>query len=293
MASFYLSAFADEASMELDGQIRALKRNGISHIEIRNVSGSLLEKSDGELEAMAATLRDAGITVSSYGSPIGKSDIDADFSIELGRFRRALDVCRIFGCRRMRIFSFFVARERLAEARGEVISRLERFLDEAEAAGVTLCHENENKIYGQDPREVGDLLTALPGLRGIYDAANFIMDGCDPDEGWAATLPSLEYLHIKDAISTAEGKAVVAAGEGAGKYREHLSDAALGERALCLTLEPHLYVSDTYKKIDPRKLLGTRVFDTSDSAFDFAVASLRSILAELGYTEGEDKIWKK
>lgn len=293
MASFYLSAFADEASMELDGQISALKRNGISHIELRNVSGSLLEKSDGELEAMAAALRAADITVSSYGSPIGKSDIDADFSAELGRFRRALNVCRIFGCRRMRIFSFFVSRDSLADRRDEVMRRLTVLLDEADAAGVTLCHENENKIYGQEPREVSELLASLPRLRGIFDAANFIMDGCDVEEGWRATLPSLEYLHIKDAVSTDAGRAIVAVGEGLGRYAEHLSGADLPDRLFCLTLEPHLYVSETYKKIDPRKLLGIRSFDTPDAAFDYAVETLKELLSTLGYAEGKDKIWKK
>jgi len=297
MPEFYLSAFADEASIELDGQIAALKRNGITHIELRNVSGALTDKSDAELHDIARALSDAGITVSSYGSPIGKSDITADFEIELARFRRALNVCRIMSCSRMRIFSFFIPKENREECcrryRDEVIRRLSVMLDEADAAGVTLCHENEYKIYGQDPREVRDLLTALPRLRGIYDAANFIMDGCDVDEGWEATLPSLEYLHVKDALRTDEGKAIVPAGEGLGKYREHLSDRRLGERRLCMTIEPHLYVSDTYKKIDPRRLLGTRVFATSDEAFDFAVESLRTILCELGYTEGKDKIWKK
>ena len=56
MAEFYLSAFADEASIELDGQIAALKRNGITHIELRNVSGALTDKSDDELcEIVAKT----------------------------------------------------------------------------------------------------------------------------------------------------------------------------------------------------------------------------------------------
>ena len=294
MAEFYLSAFADEASIELDGQIAALKRNGITHIELRNVSGALTDKSDDELCEIARKLQSAGITVSSYGSPIRKADIEADFEIELGRFRRALDVCRIMNCSRMRIFSFFIPKEKEpAEYRDEVIRRLGIMLDEASAAGVTLCHENEHKIYGQNPREVQDLLTTLPALRGIYDAANFTMDSCDVDEGWETTLPSLEYLHVKDAISTDAGKAIVPAGEGLGNYKAHLSDERLGERRFCLTLEPHLYVSDTYKKIDERKLLGTRIFETSDAAFDFAVESLRAILRDLGYTEGKDKIWKK
>ena len=43
MASFRISAFADEASDKLEGQILALKRNGIGYIEPRNASGNNIE----------------------------------------------------------------------------------------------------------------------------------------------------------------------------------------------------------------------------------------------------------
>ena len=169
MATFILSAFADEAADNIEGQIAALRRNGIRYIEPRNVGGGLIEKSNEELTQIAAKLSSAGIRVSSLGSPIGKYKIDEPFEIHLAQFRRALRVCEIFGTRRMRMFSFFVPQERLAECRGEVLRRLRVMLDEAKAAGITLCHENESKIYGQNPAEVRDLLSSLPDLRGIFD----------------------------------------------------------------------------------------------------------------------------
>ncbi len=292
MAKFIISAFADEASSELDKQIEALKRNGLSYLEPRNISGDLTKKSDEELEKIAKKLNEAGIKVSSLGSPIGKFDIDGDFEEHLKSFHRALRACQIFETENMRMFSFFVPQDRLAECRGEVFRRLNILLDEADKAGITLCHENESQIYGQNPEQVEELLTNLPRLRGIFDAGNYIMNGCDAAKGIDVTLPSLKYLHIKDAISAS--RRIVPAGMGDGRYDEVIKAVdAHTDDTVFLTVEPHLHVFDAYSKIDSHELKVGMSFRTSDEAFDFAVTSLKKLLTSLGYSEGEDKIWKK
>ncbi|MGM9641830.1 MAG: sugar phosphate isomerase/epimerase family protein [Eubacteriales bacterium] len=291
MASFVLSAFADEASPALEGQIAALKRNGIRYIEPRNIGGGLIHKTDGELEDIAAALQESGIGVSSFGSPIGKYGIDDCFEVHLADFRRALVACRILGTQRMRVFSFYVPQGRLRECRGEVLRRMEVLLDEADAAGVTLCHENESLIYGQNPGEVRDLLGSLPRLRGVFDAANFVMNGSDPLEGIEATLPSLEYLHVKDAKYPQ--KLIVPVGKGDGDYSEVLRrvDAAT-DRTVFLTLEPHLHSFKAYASIDKRALKTGMTFESADAAFDCAADHLKQLLTKLNYHE-ENGIWKK
>ena len=291
MAKFILSAFADEAADDIGGQIAALKRNGIRFIEPRNVNGSIVEKSDEELFKIADALSAGGIRVSSFGSLIGKYEIDQPFESHLEQFRRALRVCEIFGTRRMRIFSFFVPQNRLAECRSEVLRRMRVLLDEANKAGVTLCHENESKIYGQNPTEVRDLLSSLPDLRGIFDPANFVMNGQDPIEGIEATLPSLEYLHIKDAIY--EKRVIVPCGKGEGKIAEVLSrvDAAR-DGEVFLSVEPHLHIFQAYRQIDKHELRNEYSFNTAGEAFDCAVASLKETLQTIGFHE-ENGTWKK
>ena len=70
MAQFMISAFADEAAKDLDGQIAALKRNGLTLIEPRTVVNNIVEKSDDELREIAEKLKAAKISLSSLGSPI-------------------------------------------------------------------------------------------------------------------------------------------------------------------------------------------------------------------------------
>ncbi len=292
MAQFLISAFADESGADLSHQIAALQRNGLRYIEIRNVNGNVLEKTEDEVREIATQLSEAGISVSSFGSPIGKREINGDFQAQLEEFRHALRICQILGTKYMRMFSYFVLQDRLAEERNEVLRRLSVFLDEAEKAGILLCHENESRIYGQNPPEVRDLLTNLPRLRGIFDPANYIMNDCDPIEGIEATLPSLEYLHMKDAI-LAE-KCIVPVGMGDGEVAEVLRRVdAHTDKTLFLTVEPHLRIFDAYSRIDAHQLRTGIEFENNDDAFDCAVAHLKTMLTTLGYHEEENKLWKK
>ena len=86
-------AFADEASPAIDGQIAAMRRNGLNGLEIRgvdgeNVSAISLEKA----KEVRRKLDDAGLCTWSIGSPIGKIDIETgDFAAHLER-KAAADV---------------------------------------------------------------------------------------------------------------------------------------------------------------------------------------------------------
>ena len=75
-----LCGFADEADPMLDGQIEALKGNGISLLEIRGVDGkNIVDVTREEAKAIRAKLDANGISVWSLGSPIGKININDDF----------------------------------------------------------------------------------------------------------------------------------------------------------------------------------------------------------------------
>ena len=292
MASFALSAFADEASSSLDGQIRALKRNGIKFIEPRGVDGgSVLDLSDDALLRMRERLEGEGIRVYSFGSPIGKVEIDADFGDYLVTYRRALEVTALLGAKNMRIFSFFVPEERRAACKDEVIRRLSVMLRMAREAGIRLCHENESRIYGQMPDEVEILLSALPDLYAIFDPANFRMNGADIFRGIDVSMKRLSYAHIKDAVYAE--RAIVPAGEGEGEIgtlidRIHEST----DETVILTVEPHLAVFKGYETIDRHTLKGRYTFDSNDEAFDAAVKAIKSLLASKGFKE-TDSVWYK
>ncbi len=148
----------------------------------------------------------------------------------------------------------------------------------------TLCHENEAKIYGEQPEEVRDLLTSLPRLGGIFDPANYVVRDADPVLGIDVTLPSLVYMHVKGA--TRDGHLIVPAGEGDGNLGEALDKInASTDLAVYPTVEPHLKLFSAYASIDERELRSKYVFETTTDLFDCAVNSLKNVLRAGGYRE--------
>ena len=293
MAKFVLSAFADEAGSSLDEQIAALKRNEIDFIEPRNINGKpILTLSDKELADVKAALDKNGIKVNSLGSPIGKYPITEPFDKHLVDFKRAIEICKALGTDKMRMFSFFTKQNELEKYRDEVISRLNVMSAIAEENGIMLCHENESEIYGQNPKEMLDIMTNVKGLYGIFDPANYRMNNCDVIEGINATLVNLAYLHIKDAIY--ESQIIVPAGDGEGKIAEVLDIVNKAtDQIIYLTLEPHLFLFDAYKLIDNHELKGKYTFKNNSESFDFAANALKDLLLKNGYVKDGNGAWIK
>jgi sugar phosphate isomerase/epimerase len=244
-ASFTLSAFGDEIDNDLETQLDVLASEGIYALELRGAWGrNVLDLDTDQLAEAGELLQKFGFVVSAIGSPIGKSQLTQPREFELERLERAINAAQALGTRNIRVFSFFVSPGEAMANRDEVISRMKALAQRAEAAGVTLLHENEKEIYGDSAERCRDLLDAVasPSLRMAFDPANFVQVGVRPmDEAWPLLADDTVHVHIKDAVFADGG--VRPAGEGDGAVPELL--AALVERGYqgFLTLEPHLKVA--------------------------------------------------
>ena len=281
MTKFTLSAFADEASPVFDLQLEALKRNGIPLVEVRGVDGKgILSLTDEELDTVCAKLAAANIGVSAVGSPIGKISILDDFAPHFEQFKRAVEIAKRFGTTRIRMFSFYMPQVEDPENYfDEVVSRVSQMVDYAKANGVDCCHENEKGIYGDTLARVQKLHAAVPGLRCVFDPANYIQCGDDPAVNFAALAPIIDYMHIKDALS-ADGT-VVPAVEGDGSVPAILKALYETDKPYILTLEPHLFDFSGLQNLQDEALSHKRVYHTSDEAFDTAASALHHILNSL------------
>lgn len=271
-----LSAFADESDASFDGQLAALKRNGIEYIEVRGLDGTNVSDISEEKAAKYANgFAEAGIKVWSIGSPIGKIKISDDTDAHLEKLRHVCRLAKIFGTDKIRMFSFY---EAFGEAE-KVFSLLSEMVKIADEYGIKLCHENEKKIYGDTLERVLEIADRVPGLRFIYDPANFIEVGEDPE----STLPLLhgmsEYFHIKDVIS-ATGQ-LVPAGYGDGRIGDLIE--MIGDRDKVLTIEPHLKVFKGYSEIDDTEMKNKFHYASNSEAFDAAVSALKEVIESKGY----------
>ena len=292
MAKFVISAFADEAGSSLEEQIAALKENGVGYIEPRNIcKKGILTLTEEELQLVKAKLDENGIKVNSLGSPIGKYPIEKPLEDHLADLERAFRACEILDTKNIRMFSFFIPKDRTAtEFTDEVVRRLGVMCELAEARGIQLCHENEKGIYGQNPEEVEVLVDSVPGLKFIFDGANYRECNCDTIKGAEATLKRLGYMHIKDAIY--DPHMIVPAGEGEARLDEviEMMNAAT-DGVVYLTVEPHLHIFDAFKDIDDTELKGKYTFNTQREAFDHAVNALKALLTKLGYERNGNNEW--
>ena len=274
-----LCAFADEASASLAGQIAALKRNGITQLEIRGVNGkNIKDLSADEVREVKAALDEAGISVWSIGSPIGKISLADDFSVHTEDFKRILEAADILGARRIRMFSFFPAEGMTEEAiKAAVYERIAVLLSMTPKY-ITLCHENEKEIFGENTENCLWLHRAFPRLRAVFDPANFVQCGVDTAKAWEALREYVDYLHIKDAV--ADGT-VVPAGKGIGNVPMIVGDY-LSRGGEVMTLEPHLFDFTGLSALENGKSLklGISVYKDNDEAFDAAVSALKSIVGK-------------
>ena len=274
-------AFADEASAMIDGQIDALRQNGLNGLEIRNVDKvNVSSISDAKAKEVKKKLDDTGFQVWSIGSPIGKIHIERDdFNAHTELFRRTLEIAKILGAEHIRLFSFFPPKGKDPEDyRQEVINRLGLFCDLAQGTGITLCHENEKEIYGDIASRCLEIHRALPQLRAVFDPANFIQCGQDTWEAWEQLKGYVEYLHIKDALSDGS---VVPAGKGVGNVARILeSYAALGGQSV--SLEPHLTIFEGFDKLEQGMDAASQrkpySYPSATAAFAAAADALKELL---------------
>ncbi len=276
-----LAAFADEADSALTGQIEALLRNGIGYIELRGIDGKNIAKiTCAEAERYAEMLSAAGIAVWSVGSPIGKIRISKYGEEHKEKLRHLCRLAQIFGTDKMRIFSFYDAYDQ----REQVFSALAEMRDIAADFGIGLYHENEKAIYGDTLERVLDIMENVSGLHYVYDPANFLETGEDPELTLSALHAKTDYFHIKD-IDRATHE-LVPAGYGDGRIDRLIAEIGDADDRV-LTLEPHLAVFAGYAEIDGTEMKNKFQFRSNQEAFDAAVTALGRLLAQAGYQKVE------
>ena len=282
MAKIFISAFADEYSSEVSGQLDALSILGFDRIEPRFIGEkNIADLTDSEALELKARLDDAGVCAYAIGSPLGKISLNDDYGAHLERAERVFKIANILGAKNIRMFSFYLPEGRTrAECREEVIARLTAMLDLADRYGVTLCHENEAKIYGETPEMCLDLLEALGGrLRCVFDMGNFVLDGCEPyPHGYELLCDYIEYFHIKDSLP--EG-AIVPPGLGKAHIAEILAAHAARGRDFTVTLEPHLELFSGLNSLTDSKFEKPYKFETKEQAFLEAGERLKAIIEKI------------
>lgn len=264
-----LSCFADEIAPGLGDQMRVLRELGLKFLEIRTVDDvNVMELSPEALRTVRQTCDEEGLVITCVSSPIGKERADVPAEKTVADVEHAADIADVFGCRHIRVFSFFRRELPEAEAYRMSLERLRAMAAVAQARGKLLVMESGADTVGARSADMLRLLreTDSPALACAFDPAAFFAAGDEPFEESLPTLEGyVEYVHVKDVRRGQPGR--VPAGEGDVRIREIVS--ALKDRDLTFSLEPHLSYA------------GERRGFSGEDGFKRAHAAFVTILKEL------------
>lgn len=278
--SINIYAFADEASPNIDGQITALKRNGLNGLEMRNVDGvNVSDITVEKAKEVKHKLQENGLITWSIGSPIGKINIETDdFKAHIEKLKHTLEIADILESKNIRMFSFYMPEGKDAsDYKNEVIDRLGQMCEIAKAHNVFLCHENEKGIYGDIPERCLEIHKAMPELKGIFDPANYVQSGADTLKAWDMLKSYIYYMHIKDAKLDST---VVPAGHGDGNVKEIVKSFIAGG-GKAFTIEPHLTVFEGFSHLERKgetSVITEYGYPDSNTAFDAACNAFKGLL---------------
>ncbi len=267
----WITGFVDEAASDAREQIAVARRLGLSAVDVRTVDGkNVLQLTDDEARAYRELAESAGLAIQSVSSPVNKVPLTADNRGEENRkLRRAIELCGVFGTRRIRIFSPTALDQCREEDWPAVRDWMAEQVSMAKEADVVLLHENDARFYGAFPEGGRRLFEEFGSehFRAAFDFANTVLIGFRPLRHWFPwLLPHLDTLHIKDAVES-EGR-VVPASEGDGQMVETLRWLATMGWDGPLTLEPHLAVAGKFGGF------------TGPELFEAATNTLRRTIAE-------------
>ncbi len=237
-----ISGFSDEIDSCVVTQFEALNRLGIKYFEPRGIDGKNISVLNAdEVKELKAKMDKYGIKVSSIGSPVGKMNVEDDFTEHFEMFKNVVYIAKELESRYIRMFSFYKKEgDWTEEKRAEVIRRLKMMIDYAKENDVVLLHENEKDIYGDIADRYADLMEELycDNFKGVFDPANFVQSGEDTKYAYEKLNKYIEYMHIKDARKE-DGK-VVPSGMGDGNVEYVLKNLFGNGYKGYLSLEPHL-----------------------------------------------------
>ena len=280
MANIKLSAFSDEYTDRFEDQLAGMRRFGIDHIELRHADGKNVSVlTEREVSEIRKKTEYFGIGVSAIGSPLGKITLDGDMDAHMETARRVFETANALGTRFVRVFSFYApAGKEISEMRGEVLDALERLVLLARSHGVTLCHENEAKIYGDTPARCRALLDHFGGeLKCVFDMGNFVLENVDPyPEAYALLQGDIAYFHIKDALCAG---AIVPPGRGEARIAEILAaHKRYAKEDFFVSLEPHLQLFSGLNALVGRSFENPYRYADAQSAFADAVRKFKELI---------------
>jgi sugar phosphate isomerase/epimerase len=251
-----LAVIGDEIGPSLSEMISFCAENDVHRLDMRTVEGkNLLGMTLDDVEGVAKTLRQAGLKVPTFVSPVlkwpaaGKAAEGAkvDFAFDpalcptIDPLAHAFDVATVLGASRLRVFSHL---RYPGYKPADLDAAIDRLVDLAERHDVAVEMENEPVCNIGSVSELAQFFAHYPEpprhLRPLVDIGNSWNIGKPPaDDEIAALAPLVDLIHLKDRDFKA--RRTVPLGDGGVPWAEELKRLLAGVRApeVVASMETH------------------------------------------------------
>ncbi|MGF1428814.1 sugar phosphate isomerase/epimerase family protein [Kitasatospora sp. LaBMicrA B282] len=281
---------ADEAAVDLAGQLAATRELGWRAIELRTIDGQPVDLLSGPAFARAAArIAEAGLTVPVIASRIGgwSRPISCDLDQELAELAVLGDRCAVLGTRYLRIMSYpnedpVGGPLPEVEWEREVLRRTRVLAKHAADRGLVLLHENCAGWAGTDAGRALRLLEAAgPEAFGfLFDTGNGAAHGYRPLDQLRTLAPYVRHVQVKDATGGPAAPEYTLPGQGEAAVADCLRLLLATGYQGHWSIEPHLSVRPHEQfRAEPARCRA-----------DFAACgqALRSLAEQLAAADGTD-----
>lgn len=260
-----LGIISDEVGDDFGQSCALIASWGLAQVELRTLWGrNILELSETELEQAQYVLSEHELEVTAIASPVFKSPLDgkpremaADFTFDgaesfaaqLALLARAAELCRRFGTRKLRVFTFW--REPWSDALVRAVGdKLIQAAEIARARDILLVVENEPVCVAATGGELAALFkhiwerapnNLLDHLAALWDPGNAMAAGekAYPTGYDALKTYPIAHVHLKDLSHGKTTPSFVPLGRGGIDYIGQLRELVRNGYTGSLVLEPH------------------------------------------------------
>lgn len=244
-----LAGVNDEPSPDWDLHIGldALEKIPTRYVSLRAVDGrNVQDLSDTAFAEILEQIQSRNFQVVSLSADLGKAPLaDENFPAQLETLDLLLARARQAGVTGIRTMGF-ARLEQMSQPdqKARTIDWLGRMAERAQQAGCCLLLENsrETDQLTHSPSGCMEVLSAIdaPGLRMLFDPANFYCVGHDPLGALTQLIDYVREVHVKDLKQRGDLSTFCLPGQGGANIGQCL--AVLAENGFdgCLTLEPHM-----------------------------------------------------
>ena len=248
-----LTGFTDEASANIEDQIRVTKELGWSHLSARTIdTANIHEITDDEFDAVCEMLDRQNIKVAEFGTLIGSwsKTIHSDFGITQAEVERCITRMKKLDVKIARIMSYAQEPWGSDQHEEERFRRLRWITEQFKTEGLIAAHENCMNWGGFSSDHTLRLLEEVPGLKLIFDTGNPIFQRDrsksepypwqDSLEFYHAVKHAIVHVHVKDCVMIDDQESYVFPGEGDAHIPEILEDLHQSGYDGFIAIEPHV-----------------------------------------------------